>query len=77
MEWALPNPPPLDDRLNADGSSQRELLEDVELELLSWSFKVASETGAINPAASEGWPAAERDIERTLAAQGCMFASLV
>ncbi|KAK5125256.1 hypothetical protein LTR85_000932 [Meristemomyces frigidus] len=69
-EWTLPSPPPLDDRFDADGSSQRELLEDVEVELLSWMFKTSSETGAVNPAATDGWPSADRDVERTLAAQG-------
>ncbi|KAK4540902.1 hypothetical protein LTR36_008844 [Oleoguttula mirabilis] len=69
LEWTLPSPSPLDDRLNADGSSQRELLEDVDLELLAWMFKISSETGSVNPAAADGWPSADRDVERTLAAQ--------
>ncbi|KAK5130073.1 hypothetical protein LTR08_002506 [Meristemomyces frigidus] len=69
IEWTLPNPPELDDRLDADGSSQRELLEDVELELLAWTSKIAIETGSANTA-TEGWPSANLDIERTLASQG-------
>lgn len=71
--WALPNPPTLDDRLAADGSSHREFLEDVEIELLAWMNKLASDTGAPNPAAGEGWSSAVRDLERVLAAQGCTF----
>ncbi|TKA52384.1 hypothetical protein B0A55_13194, partial [Friedmanniomyces simplex] len=69
-EWTLPDPSLVDFRLQADGNSLRELLEDVELELLSLMYKIASETGAINPAASDGWSSAVRDVERTLAAQG-------
>lgn len=72
VEWTLPDPPALDDRLQADGSSPRELLEDIEIELATVMFKVALETGSVNPAAAEGWPSANRDVERTLAAQGCM-----
>ena len=71
--WTLPNPPQLNDRLQADGSSHRELLEDVEVELLAWMYKISTETGAVNPGAVEGWPSADRDVERTLAAQGCMY----
>jgi len=73
MTWTLPNPPRVEDCFQADGDSERELLEDVEMELLAWSAKIAAETGAINPAAAEGWPSANRDLERVLAAQGCMF----
>ncbi|KAK1063912.1 ubiquitin-specific protease ubp2 [Friedmanniomyces endolithicus] len=69
-EWSLPNPAPVDFRLQADGNSPREVLEDVGFELVALMSKVASETGAINSAASEGWPSAVRDVERTLAAQG-------
>ncbi|KAK0263072.1 ubiquitin-specific protease ubp2 [Friedmanniomyces endolithicus] len=69
-EWSLPNPAPVDFRLQADGDSPRELLEDVGFELVALMSKVAAETGAINSAASEGWASAVRDVERTLAAQG-------
>ncbi|WPG98034.1 Hypothetical protein R9X50_00081800 [Acrodontium crateriforme] len=68
--WSLPNPAPLENRLQADGSSLRELLEDVSYELASWMYATASETGLSNPAGAEGWHSAERDVERTLAAQG-------
>jgi ubiquitin carboxyl-terminal hydrolase 25 len=70
--WHLPNPPAVPDRLEADGSSQREELEDVEIELTAWMYKIAAETGGINPAAVEGWPSADRDLQRLLAMQGCM-----
>lgn len=69
--WHLPNPPVLDTRLHADGSSLRELLEDVEMELRALLSKTAAQTGLTDPAASEGWPSADHDVERTLAAQGC------
>ena len=68
--WNLPNPKPIPDRWLADGSSERELLEDVEIELLGWMKRIAAETGAVVPT-SDQWPSADRDIERTLAAQGC------
>ncbi|KXL44515.1 hypothetical protein M433DRAFT_4966 [Acidomyces richmondensis BFW] len=70
MEWTLPNPPPIIDRMQADGSSPRELLEDLEIELAAWMSRISSETGALNPAAAEGWPSADRDLERTLGAMG-------
>lgn len=68
--WQLPNPTPVKDRLRADGSSQRELLEDWEAELLALLFEQSSTTGATNPAAAAGWPSADRDMERVLAVQG-------
>lgn len=68
--WNLPNPEQITDRWEADGDSERELLEDVEIELLAWMKKIAAETGGVVPT-PEGWPSAERDIERTLGAQGC------
>jgi len=71
MEWTLPNPSPIADRMEADGSSSRELLEDLEIELVAWMSRISSETGALNPAAAEGWASANRDLERTLAAMGC------
>jgi ubiquitin carboxyl-terminal hydrolase 25 len=43
------------------------------MELKALMYSVAFQTGAMNPAAAEGWPSANRDVERTLAAQGCMF----
>jgi ubiquitin carboxyl-terminal hydrolase 25/28 len=51
----------------------RQILEDVEMELLLRMHKLASEYGMINPHASEVLSSADRDIERTLAAQGCTF----
>ncbi|KAI7287681.1 cysteine proteinase [Hortaea werneckii] len=69
-EWALPNPDTIDDRFAADGTSHREFLEDVEIELLAWMYKLSADTGAANTAAAEGWPSAIRDLERTLSAQG-------
>lgn len=71
--WQLPNPPRLTSRLRADGSSQREVLEDWESELLALMYEQSATTGAINPAAATGWPAADKDIERVLAVQGCKF----
>lgn len=72
----LPEPPVLDDRLRATGDSNRELLEDFEMELLAALSRQAADTNSVNPAAAEGWASAERDIERLLAAQGCKRASL-
>ncbi|KAI5361757.1 putative ubiquitin specific protease, UCH repeated domain-containing protein [Septoria linicola] len=69
-QWHLPNPPPLVDRFRADGSSHREALEDVEIELKALMIKAAADTNAVNPLASESWSPADRDVERTLAAQG-------
>ena len=73
VDWHLPNPEQVRDRLQADGNTPRELLEDVEIELLLWQYKLASEQGLVNPSAGEILSSANRDIERTLAAQGCMF----
>ncbi|EME77564.1 uncharacterized protein MYCFIDRAFT_114189, partial [Pseudocercospora fijiensis CIRAD86] len=71
-QWCLPTPTDVGDRLQADGSSLRELLEDCEAELLALIYKLASENPTlVNPAIAEGWPLADRDIERVLAAQGC------
>lgn len=52
----------------------REFLEDVEMELLLLMHKFAAQFGLINPHSSEILSSADKDIERTLAAQGCMFA---
>lgn len=68
--WNLPNPEQIEDRWLADGSSERELLEDAEMELFGWMHRTAAETGAIVPS-NEAWPSADRDVERTLGAQGC------
>ncbi|EME40231.1 hypothetical protein DOTSEDRAFT_179215 [Dothistroma septosporum NZE10] len=68
--WQLPNAPSLDNRLRADGSSTRELLEDWEAELLALMYEQSSTTNAINPAAATGWPSADKDIERVLSVQG-------
>ena len=69
--WHLPNPDTIADRLQTDGSTGREMLEDVEIELLACMFELAAKQGHVNPASGEGWYSANRDIERTLAAQGC------
>ena len=74
--WILPNPEQIPDRLQTDGNSHREVLEDVDVELLCWMYKLASEQGLVNPAAGETLSSANRDVERTLAAQGCMFQSI-
>lgn len=76
-QWTLPQPGIIEDRLHADGSHLREVLEDVELELAAWMARIAQETRDVNPAASEGWASADKDIERTLAAQGCELAAFV
>lgn len=73
MEWALPNPPPVEERLEADGRSHRELLEDVEIELVAWMFKISADTGLVNPVVTQGWPPANRDMERILGGQMCAF----
>ena len=53
------------------------MLEDVEMELLALMAKTSSESATPNPAAAEGWPSAEREVERVLAAQGCKDCHLV
>lgn len=55
----------------ADGSSFREFLEDVHVELLAWMHKLNVETGVVNLAAGETWTAADLEVKRTLAAQDC------
>lgn len=47
------------------------------MELAALIFRMAAETSSINPIAGEGWPSANRDVERTLAAQGCMCLSML
>jgi ubiquitin carboxyl-terminal hydrolase 25/28 len=71
--WTLPNPGNVPNRLQTDGESPREVLEDVEAELIAWMYELAAKHNIINPASGEGWPSADRDIERLLAAQGCKF----
>ena len=71
MMWNLPNPPSVYDRLQADGSSQRELLEDADYELLALLAKTAKDTNTANPGAAEIWTSADRELERVLGAQGC------
>lgn len=73
LSWTLPNPPVIPDRLQSRGDSQRELLEDVEMELLALASRTAAEMNVVNPAAGEGWPTAQRDLERMLSTQGCKF----
>ena len=73
--WTLPNPAVIHDRIQADGSSEREHLEDVELELLLYMHKLAAEKGmTIPPGNDDGLASADKDVERTLAAQSCTFA---
>ena len=69
--WDLPNPPEVQNRLNSDGNTRREVLEDVEYELTALMYRTAMEFSIVNPAAVEGWSSADRDLQRTLAAQGC------
>lgn len=71
--WMLPSPPLIEDRLGADGSSARELLEDWEMELLALAWRTADEMNIVNPVAGEGWSTAQRDLERLLGTQGCKF----
>jgi ubiquitin carboxyl-terminal hydrolase 25/28 len=71
ISWTLPNPPLIEDRLGADGSSPRELLEDVEMELLALTYRTAAEMNVVNPSAGEGWSTAQRDLERVLGSHGC------
>jgi ubiquitin carboxyl-terminal hydrolase 25/28 len=73
MNWALPNPPTIEGRLGADGSSLREQLEDVEMELVALAWRTAAEMNVVNPVAGEGWHSAQRDLERILGTQGCKF----
>ncbi|KJX94272.1 ubiquitin carboxyl-terminal hydrolase like protein [Zymoseptoria brevis] len=68
--WTLPNPAEIASRFQADGESHREALEDVDAELVAWMYELASRLSVPNPASAEGWPSADRDIERLLAAQG-------
>lgn len=71
FSWVLPNPDEIPDRLQADGSSHREFLEDVEIELHCWMAKLSAEFSLVNPTAGETLSSANRDIERVIAAQGC------
>jgi len=71
MNWKLPNPPQIQDRLNSTGDNLREYLEDVEMELLALAWRTAAEMNVVNPAAGEGWSSAQRDLERVLGTQGC------
>jgi len=70
-KWTLPNPPQIEDRLGANGSSLREELEDVEMELTALAWRTAAEMNVVNPVAGEGWHSAQRDLERVLGTQGC------
>ena len=72
----MPSPATVQDRLHADGSTLRELLEDVEMELLALMIKTAAVTGIQLPANTESWPEADRDIPRTLSAEGCKWRSV-
>jgi len=71
--WTLPNSPAVQDRLHSEGDSLREMLEDVEYELTALMYRTAMEFNIVNPAAVDGWSSADRDLQRTLAAQGCEF----
>lgn len=70
--WTLPNPPVIHDRLDPSGGL-REYLEDVEMELSALTSKTAAEMNIANPLAGEGWPSAQRELERILTMQGCKF----
>lgn len=71
--WTLPNPSLIEDRVSANGSSLREQLEDVEMELLALAWRTAAEMNVVNPVAGEGWPSAQKDLERALGCHGCKF----
>lgn len=71
--WALPNPPPIHDRLRADGTSHREILEDIEAEAIAYVWRLSFASGEMNPVAARGWPAADREVERVLGAQDCLL----
>ena len=47
------------------------MLEDVEMELLALAWRTANEMNVVNPVAGEGWPSAQRDLERVLGTQAC------
>lgn len=70
--WTLPNPPLIDDRLKANGDDLREILEDVEHELLAYQYKLSIEHEAPPPAEAT-WSSANADVERIFGAQGCKF----
>ncbi|KAK3720578.1 ubiquitin-specific protease ubp2 [Vermiconidia calcicola] len=70
VNWVLPNPEQIEDRFQTDEHNQREMLEDVEIELLAWMYKLSSEQGLVNPCAGESMSSANMDVERTLAAVG-------
>ncbi|CZT15320.1 uncharacterized protein RCC_01183 [Ramularia collo-cygni] len=70
--WNLPNPPPIEDRLGADGSSPREILEDIEAEAVVYVGKLSLAAGESNPVAARGGATlalANREVERVLGAQ--------
>lgn len=71
--WTLPNPPQVENRLRADGSSTREYLEDVEAEAIAYVFKLSFDSGEMNPVAGRGWPSADREVERIMGAQNCLL----
>lgn len=73
-QWALPNPPLVADRLHADGTSNREMLEDIESEAITWSAKLAFASGELNPTvAARGLPSANSEVQRVLGAQNCLL----
>ena len=71
MQWTLPSPPEIADRTNLPDDAHRMYLEDVELELLAYMHTLASTTGGTTNTELGEWTSANRDIERTLQAQGC------
>lgn len=75
--WILPDPPQLHNRLQTDGQSHREVLEDVETEVVGHMCTMAAKSGDINPLAQRGWPSADREVERVLGAQNCLFHQLL
>jgi hypothetical protein len=60
--------------LAAVGDTQRELLEDVHMEVLAAMYKLAADTGVENISEKTySMPPANLDIARILAATGCRF----
>jgi ubiquitin carboxyl-terminal hydrolase 25/28 len=76
-QWSLPNPPQIINRLDADSTSHREMLEDIEMEAIALMSKLSQESGEMNPLAARGWQVADREIERVLSAQNCLLHSVL
>lgn len=73
-QWTLPDPPLVGDRLRADGTSHREVLEDIDCEAITWSSKLGYASGESNPAiAARGLPSGSSEVERVLGVQNCLL----